>query len=73
MADEKETPKQITLQQEDILRLLLLNEKRRRIEVEQAALCAENENLIGRLNARYGVDLTRYSLSLDSGIATLRE
>lgn len=74
-----EAPKEIKLDREDILALKLIAEKLRRLEAEEGRIKAEQQVLQGEniffvqnLNAKYGVNMSDYSVDLATGVAQPR-
>lgn len=73
---EDKGTEEVKIDKEDCLRLLLLAEKQRslelqrqQVEMQKAILARENDDLVKALNVKYSVDLSGYALDTDLGIA----
>lgn len=73
---EDKGTEEVKIDKEDCLRLLLLAEKQRtlelqrqQVEMQKAMLARENDDLVKALNVKYSVDLAGYALDTDLGIA----
>jgi len=60
---------EVQIQSEDILRILLMQERGRRIEAEKQAHDADNRNFLQSLSTKYGIDLAKYSINVERAVA----
>lgn len=70
--NEFAAPDVIDLEEVDILRILYMNEKGRRVDAEKAAYQAENSAMVAGLGRKYGIDLSVYEISIEEKKARKR-
>jgi hypothetical protein len=66
---EKTPPEFFQADRADALEMLVLIEREGRLNVEARGLQAAKRELVNRLNAKYGVDIMRYTIDSETGIA----
>jgi hypothetical protein len=63
-------PQAFQISREDVLGILMLNEREQRVNAELATLRAEGTLQRVLLSQKYGVDFTQYTVDVNQGIAT---
>ena len=67
---KSKAPVQKVIRRDDFLTVLLAAEKQKVCEAELRAAKMEHQNVIAQINAKYGIDITKFSINSDTGLLT---